>query len=57
MLVMHGELGMGNDGIERYDEYSAQDVSEHELALIENAYRDWVWLERGQLINFQGCLP
>jgi hypothetical protein len=51
MLALHRELSMGDSGIERFDEeYDAQELREHEIALVENAYRDWAWKERGQLI-------
>lgn len=30
------------------------DLTEHEIALIENAYRDWHWEQHGKLINWRG---
>lgn len=54
MLLPWGLVEMTPTGVQTEDHlHELVALSEHEIALIENEYRDWMWLEHGKLVNYR----
>jgi hypothetical protein len=50
-LFMYAWLEMGTSGIKEFLSGGWTNLTEHEVAIIENEFRDWMWEKHGRLIS------